>query len=601
MAAGRLQRLRREGLSETFPFAGPAFRRAAPWLLGAIFLAGVIARLHPAVRYGVWGSDSGEYYFLTKQLVDTGRVSFEYDGWGLAYPYFPGMFVLSGAVHAITGVDVFYATQWTVPLVAGLTGVLVGLIAYRVTSDPRAGVLAGAFIALTAPVVLVTSHAMPGTLGHVFLLAMVALMPDAYRDRANAALLLILGGALLLTHHLSMYFAVGILAFIPFYREMTQRTYDWQRLRVELPIVGVLLLASMAWWLGVAAPFREEIVGDALPFPPLVTAILFLLALAALPALVALRRTRSDWHLDPHYPSFPRQRAYILGGFLGFVAILVALIVVKLPGTNIDITWITLLYAIPLLAWLCFLPLGVTSVRFHRGGSLLVAWLYAILGSLAFAIVTNSHVLFPFRHIDYMVEAMAPLVAIGMLMVYDQMIASRVPAERPRVRTNALFAIVALLVITAATSLPPRETIGGFEEGMTVAELEAVRWTRSNVPLESTFAADHRLSSLLFGIAGMHPTWDYTPRTYHSENVSDALAELASVHVPPRDGDARVDYVILSPPIEEGVTLLQWETSRPMSEPAIAKFEDPTYFEKIYDERDVRIYRVRWDALAPGV
>lgn len=600
MAASRLQRLRREGLSETFPFAGPAFRRAAPWLLAAIFLAGVITRLHPAVRFGVWGSDSGEYYFLTKQLVDTGRVLFDYDGWGLAYPYFPGMFTLSGAVHAMTGVEVFYATQWTVPLVAALTGVFVGLAAYRITSDPRAGVIAGAFIAVTAPVVLVTSHAMPGSLGHVFLLAMVALMPDAYRDRANLALLAILGAAILLTHHLSTYFAIGILAFIPFYREMTQRSFDWGRLRVELPLVGALLVASLVWWLAVAAPFREEIVGDALPFPPIVTAIVFLLALAALPALVVLRRSRSDWHLDPRYASFPRQRAYILGGFFGWTAILLAIVLLRLPGSNIDIGWASFFYAIPVLAWLSFLPLGIASARFHRHGSLLVAWLYAILASLIFAIVTNSRVLFPFRHADYMIEAMAPLVAIGMLMVYDQAVASRVPSERPRVRSNAILVLVALLLVSTAFSLPPRETLGGFEEGMSRGELAAVRWARDNLPPESTIAADHRLSSLLFGIAGLHPTWDYTPVTYHTSSPGEALTELSAAYVPPRDGDARVDYVILSPEIEEGVTLVQWETSRPMSDEAIAKFEDLRYFETVYDKDDVRIFRVRWEAIAPG-
>ncbi|HET6405255.1 MAG TPA: hypothetical protein VFH78_11460 [Candidatus Thermoplasmatota archaeon] len=599
MAASRLQRLRREGLSESFPFAGPAFRRAAPWLLAAVFLLGLLTRLHPAVRYGVWGSDSGEYYFLTKQLVETGRVLFDYDGWGLAYPYFPGMFALSGAVHAVMGVDLFYAVQWTTPFVAALIGVLTGLLAYRVTSDPRAGVLAGAFVAATAAVVLTTSHAMPGSLGQVLLVAMLALLPDTYRDRWNLVPQAILGAALLLTHHLSTYFAIGILAFIPFYREMTQRHFDWPRLRIELPLVGALLLASLVWWLAVADPFREEIVGDALPFPPAVTVILFLLALAALPALVVLRRSRSEWHLDPRYASFPRQRAYILGGFLGFCSIIVGVILFKLPGSDIDIGWITLFYAVPLLAWLAFLPLGVGSIRFHRYGSMLVAWLYALSASLVFAIAINSKVLFPFRHVDYIVTAMAPLVAVGMLMVYDQAVASRVPGERASVRTNAILAVVGLIAASAVLSLPPRETIGGFEEGISVAELSAVRWARDNLPPNSTIAGDHRLSSLLFGLAGMHPTWDYTPVTYHAETPEEALEELAAARVPPRDGNARIDYVILSPEIEAGVTLLQWETSRPMSPAAIAKFEDERYFEKVYDEDGVRIYRVRWDAVAP--
>lgn len=597
MAATRLQRLRRGSLTETFAFAGPSFRRASPWLLATIFVAGLATRLHPAIRYAVWGSDSGEYFLLTERLVGSGRMLFDFEGWGLAYPYFPGMFVLSGAVHAITGVDLFYAVQWTVPVVAAFTGVLVGLLGYRVTSDPRVGVVAGAFVAVTAPVVLVTSHAMPGSLGHVFLLALLALLPDAYRDRWHGVLFALIGAALLLTHHLSTYFAIGALAFVPFYREMTQRTYDWQRLRFEIPLVLGLLAAALVWWLGVAKPFRDEIVGDALPFHPALTAILFLLALAALPALVVLGRARAPWHQPPRYPSFVRQRAYILGGFLGFLGVLLILVAIKLPGTNIDLGWATLVYGIPLLAWLAFLPIGAAAIRFHKHGGLVKAWLYAILGSLAFAVVTNSHVLFPFRHVDYMVEAMAPLVAIGVVMVYDQTLAARVPAERPRMRANALAALLALVVVSAAFSLPPRETLGGFEEGMTRAELEAVRWADANIPDASTIAADHRLSSLLFGLAGLHPTWDYTPVTYHSENALEALRELASARVPPRDGDARVDHVILSPPLEEGVTLVQWETSEPMSPDAIAKFEDERYFERLYEEDGVRIYRVRWDAI----
>lgn len=598
MAATRLQRLRREALSETFPFAGPAFRRAAPWLLAGILLAGLVTRLHPAVRFGVWGSDSGEYIVLTERLVETGRIIFDYEGWGLAYPYFPGMFVLSGAVHAITGVDLFLAVQWTVPAVAALTGVLVGLIAYRVSADPRVGVLAGAFVAVTAPVVLITSHAMPGSLGHVFLLALLVLLPDSGRDRWNAALMGVFALALLVTHHLTTYFAIGILAFVPFYREMTQRRYDWHRLVVEVPFVLGFLALALVWWLGVAKPFRDEIVGDALPFHPAVTAALFLVALMALPALVAFSRARAPWHQDPRYPSFVRQRVYILGGFGLFVGVLLFVVLVKLPGTNIDIGWATMVYALPLVAWLAFLPLGIATARFHRHGGMLIAWLYAILGSLGFAIAINSKVLFPFRHIDYMVEAMAPLLAIGVLMVYDQTIANRVPNERPHVRARLLGLILSLLVVSAVFSLPPRETLGGFEEAMSREELAAVRWADANLPDDSTIAADHRLSSLLFGIAGLHPTWDYTPRTYHSETVRGALDELAAARVPPRDGLDRIDYVILSPAIEEGVTLVQWETSEPMSEAAIAKFDDPEAFERVYDVDDVRIYRVRWENVA---
>lgn len=595
--ATRLQRLRREGVSEAFLFAGPQFRRAAPWLLAAVALLGLATRLHPTVRYAVWGSDSGEYVFLTRQLVETGRVLFPYDGWGIAYPYFPGMFVVSGAVSSVVGLDVQKAVLWTTPVLATAIPILIGLLAYRVTSDPRVGVVAAAFAAATGALVITTSHAMPGTLGQVFLLSLLALLPDAYRDRREMGVLALVGLALLWTHHLTTYFAIGIVAFVSFYREMTQRTTDWGRVRVEVPLAALLLLGALWWWLGVADPFREEIVGGALAFSPWVTVLGFLGALALLPAIVWLKRGRFPWHQRPRYPSFPTQRFRVAASFTGFVLVVLTLILVKLPGTAIRLEWATLWYALPLIAFISFVPIGVACARFFKQGTLVLGWLYAILGSLAFAIVLDSKVLFPFRHVDYMIMAMAPLVALGMLVTYDQALAGRIPSERPRVRANLIVAFVALLAVASALSLPPRETIGGFEEGIGHDEVAMVEWVAANpqvVPPGSAMAADHRVSSLLWGLAGIHATWDYTPRTYHAEDLAEVFDELRSLDIPARDG-ARVDYVFLSPQMVEGVTLLQWENSEPMSAAAVAKFDDERYFERVHEQDGVRLYRVRWE------
>lgn len=594
--ATRLQRLRRGDFTE-FPFAGPSFRRAAPWLMGIVLLLGLATRLYPAVRYGVWGSDSGEYQFLTRRLVDTGRITFDYDGWGLAYPYFPGMFVVSGAVTAVLGIDLFYAVQWTTPVLAAGVPLLVGLLAYRITSDPRVAVAAAAFLATTSPIVLTTSHAMPGTLGQLLMFGLLALVPDAQRDRIHFPLMAVLGAALVLTHHLTTYFAIGALVFSAFLREMVQLRTDRDRLEVDVALAGGLLAMAAVWWLVVAKPFRDEIVGDALPFPPLVTTVLFLLALAALPALVLWKRRRVEWHTIPRYGTFPAQWIRALATALGFWLIVLFVVIVRLPGSAITVAPVALLYVLPVLGFLAFLPIGHGAIRFHRQGVVVLGALYAVLASLAFAILTSSRVLFPFRHADYMIMAMAPLLALGMLVVYDQAVAARLPADRPRVRALLTGAFIMLIAASALLSVPPRETIGGFEEGISVEELDAVRFLAANpaiVPPNATIAADHRISSLLFGLAGFHPTWDYTPRTYHAETVEEALEELALAHVPAR-GEARVDYVFLSPPIEEGVTLTQWENSRPMSEAAIAKFETSSAFEKVYDVQGIRVYRVRWD------
>ncbi|HIM32882.1 MAG TPA: hypothetical protein EYI97_00145, partial [Candidatus Poseidoniales archaeon] len=61
-------------------------------LLGAIALGALALRLSHQWRWALWGSDSGEYLFLTAALVGDGTLLQDgYLGWGRAYSWFQGM------------------------------------------------------------------------------------------------------------------------------------------------------------------------------------------------------------------------------------------------------------------------------------------------------------------------------------------------------------------------------------------------------------------------------------------------------------------------------------------------------------------------------
>jgi len=578
--------------------ASPSFRRSAATLMGLIFGLALVVRLVPTVRFAIWGSDTGEYLFLTRQLVDTGRIIFDYEGWGLAYPYFPGMFVVSGAVEAVLGVRVETAVKYTVPMLSALIPMMVGLLGYRVTSDPRVGVISAAMTAVAATIIILTSHAMPGTLGQLFLIGLLLWLPDTSRDLRHLVPAGLLAAALLVTHHLTTYFAIGILAMVMLHREMLQDRTDVARVRGEVPLAGGLLLGALLWWLGVASPFRDQIVGDALPLPAWATTLLFLAALAGLVALVRFKRRHSRTILPPAYVAIVRQSRVYVSFVVGLLLLVGAFIVWRVPGTQFSVAPSALLFVAPIILWFGFAPAGFSALRFHRHGTLIIGWAYAILASLAFAIVTESHVLFPFRHVDYLSFALAIPAAVGLLMAYDQTVATGGPTQRRVWRARWVAAVLTLVFVSAVFSQPTRDAMGGFEEAITRDEYAAVLFVRDNpelFPAGSTFAADHRISSLLWGVAGMNATWDFTPRTYHSEHVAEVLEELASLDIPSGDGQ-RIDHVFVSPVIEAGVALLQWEPSTPMSAAAIAKFDDAEHFEVVYDVADVRIYRVNWSA-----
>jgi len=67
--------------------------------LGGLALLLVFLALEPFLSYALFGSDTGEYYRLTVDLVSTGSIPHgaAYAGWGSAYPDFPGIYLIAGA------------------------------------------------------------------------------------------------------------------------------------------------------------------------------------------------------------------------------------------------------------------------------------------------------------------------------------------------------------------------------------------------------------------------------------------------------------------------------------------------------------------------
>lgn len=567
--------------------------------LVAILAASLVVRFLPLVPFAIWGSDSGEYYFLTERLVATERITFAYDGWGVAYPYFPGQFVVDGASQTVLGLDALDALRLPVPILASLLLPLgIWLLARRLTGDLRVATLAAAFVALTPVNALVTSHPMPGTLGHVFALAGLVALAHAYDQRAFLPLALLFALALVPTHHLSTWFFAGAVAVTLLVREAGRRSWDPAALAVETPVLLVAVVPAGAWWLGVAAPFRDGILG-ALGLPPFVVAVVGYALLLLLPLAVLLRR-----RLAPHatlraaYPG-PYAKAALIGALAtAIVAALLLILVTKIPGGNMHATRASVSFALPTVAWVAFSLVGLRVLHLSERGTVVVGFVMAIVGSLLFAVVTESKVLFPFRHLDYLMEALALPLALGMVATYDDLQVASDAREKRTVRRTAIALVAVLVAVTFLTSQPPREAIGGFEEGITRSEFAMVQWAAENLPEGATVAADHRLSSLLFGFAQARPTWDTGATIYHAPDWNTTAPALACADILV-DKCARVDHVVLTSIIEEGLILVQWEDAKPLDARARAKFLDRSHFETMYAEGRApdaaALLRVRWE------
>src|SRR5207249_234618 len=98
-------------------------RKSTAVALAAVVLVSIVVRLSPLWSFLYWGSDTGEYFSILRALVRGDHLSTTYYGWGVTYPYFPGMFFAQAGFVALGGLDVPTTINLLVP-VLGALGVL---------------------------------------------------------------------------------------------------------------------------------------------------------------------------------------------------------------------------------------------------------------------------------------------------------------------------------------------------------------------------------------------------------------------------------------------------------------------------------------------
>jgi 4-amino-4-deoxy-L-arabinose transferase-like glycosyltransferase len=550
--------------------------------LAVIFLAAIFMRLLPLTQYAVWGSDTGEYFYLTNQLTKDAHVSTDYNGWGFGYPYFPGMFYLAGSISLLFGIDDLQAMSIFIPVTAAFSVLLVFVLIKMLFRNNAAGILGASITAVAMPHVFTTSHPMPGSVGDMFLILALLLLMASYRNKKFLSLLILTSLALILTHHLSSYFLFIMGLGGLFVKEMLQSKdskdskYIWMFLVFFL---SVLIL----YWSYLASPFSERVVSDAFDIP--VWAILsggYVVLLLAF-ILIKIRR-RIKWNYKLKFPGLKVQLVKYMALFSALILIMALVISTSIPGTNIDLKPLALIIFIPFFAIVAFGSVGPDYVKLFRNGTMIYGWILALFLSILIGVVTSNRVLLPYRHPQYLVFPLALLAGIGIVMVFDIL-----GKKERKVKSLAYCVIFLLIALSAFSAYPPKDIMGGFSEGTSPEDMQAVVWAGESLEPGATVASDHRMSSMIFGFGGLNATWDAAENTLHGESLSEFQDELESIKIP--SGEKSIDYVLLDDDIKEGAALLQWENAEPLSQGARDKFQKWP-FVKLYEANGVEVYGI---------
>ncbi|HYA10367.1 MAG TPA: hypothetical protein VEH10_01660 [Thermoplasmata archaeon] len=562
----------------------------------AIVLAGlavllVALVLEPYIGYAAFGSDTGEYYYLTNHLVAAGSLPHgaAYGGWGTAYPDFPGIFLLAGAGSEALGVGPFTSLAVIVPAVSVLSVLPLFLLFRRLYPNDHVALLASAVSSVAMPRLFSLAHPAPLALGDFLAVAALWMLVESRRDARWYVVLAPTSAALIVTHHLSSYFfAVGALGGIVFLELWRPGLWSRRFPAREFAYVAAFVSATFGFWFYGTSEFVSKVLlpglGESAAVGFLAFEALGLIVVAGSAAIVAWRRSLGRpvrrWVRVPTDRGFLRDLVVIAVVVFGAAA---TLLLVPIPGTSQETKPLALLWFAPVLALGLLCSGSRRSLSAARLGPFGLTWLgglglsaalmlgLAVVGSNVphlTALSDLSSTLAPDRHVEYLFLPLGLLVAVG-----TARLVGRAGARGGRrALVAASLAVVLLVAANAAIAYPPQAEFGGFEEGLTHGDAALWMWVGVAVPAGATVASDHRLSSFLFGFDGLRATWVTTPSLFTGTNWSDARAELGSTGVPNPAFSAPVAYVALDGVMVGGVALNPSALALPLSSAAVAWF-----------------------------
>ena len=559
-------------------------------LLYSVFSLTILLRFVHKYDWPIWGSDSGEYLYLTRHLVENGMMlSEDYIGWGRAYPDFQGMQILTGTIALVSDIDYYTSLTWFIPLVSGLAIPMLFIIGKELVGFTPA-LFGSAFYGVTFGVVYANSHPMPGglaeTLGFVLLLNWIKVLKDEKMWIINplkrnpwANMMKFSFFALLLTHHFTLLLLMAAILGIL----IVEIAAGNKKMGTEgIMAIGLMSLPISIYWLIYAKSFRRMLDDSAFDFLPESIPTTIVLTIIPFVSLLILWLIKDKLNL-PLWTENISHENYLkrtIASFIGVFVIIMLVLWKGVPGTDIPVDFEATPYLVVNLAImsLACVPSFVIS---KKNGWVLWGWLLPILGLATIGAITGSHLLIAYRHAPYLLAPIALMIGIS----FQYFIIGFETEKRRYVTT--LFTI--LLLGCAWGAYPPPSVMGGFQEGTSQEEIDAVLWFNF-AEEDSLVASDHRLSSLTFGLTETNATWE-NGATVIKGNTEESIQ--AGKDLPtPQAGRKDVTYVLLSEEMQKGVALLQWDPAEKLTGEAKTKFTDNNKFPIWFDNGNTIIMKM---------
>ncbi|MFP4609121.1 MAG: ArnT family glycosyltransferase [Candidatus Aenigmatarchaeota archaeon] len=551
-------------------------KRSGWFALAAIISFSLLMRTLPLYDYALWGMDAGEYLYYTQRWMESGGSYLSIDGWGEAYPFFPGIFILSGAFSSLSGADLTHSFNFTSVLISGLSPLFVFLIVHKLMDDWRPAILSSFYFAALPPLIYSYSQPKPETLGFFFLTFILALNVTLLREHKKVIVLMMMGVfALIITHHLSTYFLL-LMLFGGFFVSRLWRSKEWPLDRHRMVLFVFFLAATLSYWLFYATTFAGNRIKGALGFPSYFIIVVPFLVLVFLELLVKLRR-----RFDISMPVNVHKQD--MKSFLVFIGVALLIIVPSIlhvtfgtfPVRDIKLGTTVLVYLPVAVSAL----LGVSSRKIIKAvaeGPSVIGWFTFILLSVLGGVLSRSSSLLPMRHVTFLLLSVSILFGIGIVQFHIL-----TNPKRDMKKTLILSLILFILLASVVPySFPSQERAGGYTEGVEWEDMEAGFWLKGSTSRKT--ATDHRMSSAAFSVENKNLTWTEGDDMYFSSDLTEGKEDLRYHNA---------SYILWDQEMLNGTATQQGQNPKPLDPELKKDYHDNFY--RVYLSEECESYVVR--------
>jgi len=388
--------------------------RNEKWLILSLVIAGTGIRLIPNVTYWIWGNDFGIYYYLSRSYLNIRSwINPPASPWGIdGYQYFPVTYVMVDLVSSLTGLPVLSSLKYSIPIMGGLTPLLLYLISRELQISRPVSFLSGLLLAVDPIQTFQTSQANYLTAGHFFLLLSI-LFFLRYHSRFAYFVPAVLSSILLtLSHQLSSY--IFLISLIGMMVSVQAYSGAWRRyLGIDIAytvFTGTFLLG----YLILRVPTSRIFLVSAASGLGLLWIILLFYAIVS-STYFLLKREGSCcilWNLTKGFRRYGKKmknfRDLEFTG-IAFMVIEISLIAIVHSGIYKFITYDSVILSIPFAIFLGISVVGTKNSIIRGERPAILGWATAIIVSMTYSALTSNTTLEVSRQVEYLVEPFSVL------------------------------------------------------------------------------------------------------------------------------------------------------------------------------------------------